>query len=439
MNKKLKKVLIISYHWPPSGNIAVLRCLKWTKYLREFGWEPIIYTAADAHYPNLDNSNHEDIPKGVQVIRRKIIEPYAFYKVLNNLPKNANVNNVFYVRPGKVGCMHHFSVWVRSNFFIPDARSWWIKPSVHFLLKYLDKNPVDAIISDGPPHTNTRIATELKKKLNIPWLADFQDPWTQADYFQKLSLTKWADQKHHRLEKEVFGLADKITIVSRHWKQKLEEIGAKNVSVIPWGYDPQDFEKSKHTQLPGFTITHLGTLGYDRNPQTFFRVLRKMGDQLKDFQAALKINLIGQIDVSVQKVIAEEGLLDATTIQDSVPRDQALEIMAQSPILLLLLNKQDNILGRVPGKLFEYLAVQRPILILGPPDSDAAEIIEKTGSGMIAAYDDTERIQKILIKFFEDFQSGVLKGNLNNHIEDFSVRNLTQQLATYLNDITNGS
>lgn len=405
--------------------------------MRKFGWEPIIYTAADAHYPSFDDDNHQDIPEGIEVIRRKIFEPYALYKRFNNLPRNSNVNNVFYVRTGQDSWMHQFSVWIRSNFFIPDARSWWIRPSVKFLSIYLKKNPVDAIISDGPPHTNTRIAAELKKKLNIPWLADFQDPWTQADYFQMLYLTKWASRKHHRFEREALQLADKTTIVSHHWKKNLLEIGAKNVSVIPWGYDPEDFKKINRVQLSGFTITHLGTLGYDRNPETFFRVLREIADQIEGFQAVLQINLIGQVDPSVQKALESEGLLNSTIIEESVSRSRALEIMARSPILLLLLNKQENILGRIPGKLFEYLAVHRPVMVLGPTDSDAARIVEKTGAGRISTYDDADRIRKILMSFYEDFKTGELKRNLHNDIEKFSIQNLTQQLANYLDEITN--
>jgi hypothetical protein len=138
------------------------------------------------------------------VLRQPIWEPYAWYKRLTGKAKDANVNNVFYVQEDKQSWLHRFSVWVRSNFFIPDARAAWVKPSVRFLVNYLETHPVDAIFSDGPPHTNTRIATLVSKATGIPHLADFQDPWTQVDYYQLLSLTAWADRKHQRLEQESF-------------------------------------------------------------------------------------------------------------------------------------------------------------------------------------------------------------------------------------------
>lgn len=435
MSREPKKVLIISYYWPPSGGIAVLRCLKWAKYLREFGWEPIVYTAKDAHYPSLDPSNEKDIPEGLTVLRGKIFEPYSLYKRFTGQAKDANVNNVFYVQDEQPGWAHRFSVWLRSNFFIPDARAMWVRPSIRFLLAYLQEHPVDAILSDGPPHSNTRIATLLKRKTGIPWLADFQDPWTQVDYYQMLSLTSWADRRHHRLEQEAFQAADKTTIVSHSWKKELEEIGAHNVSVIPWGYDPEDFQELQPAQVPGFTFMHLGIMGHDRNPETFFRVLRELSEEDEDFERDIRLELVGQVDFSVQEAFALEGLLEKVHLPGSVPRSRALELTAGSPVLLLLLNKQDNVKGRIPGKLFEYLAARRPILVLGPPDSDVAKIVTETNSGITCAYDDAAGIKTAVSTLYEKYQLGQLQQSLNSDIEQYSVRNLTRQLATYLHEI----
>ncbi|PHN07561.1 glycosyltransferase family 4 protein [Flavilitoribacter nigricans] len=436
MQDSRKKVLIISYYWPPSGGIAVLRCLKWAKYLREFGWEPVVFTAEDAHYPSLDPSNEKDIPEGMTVLRGKIFEPYALYKRFTGQDKDANVNNVFYVQDEQPGWTHRFSVWVRSNFFIPDARAMWIRPSVRFLLDYLQEHPVDAIVSDGPPHSNTRIATLLKQKTGIPWLADFQDPWTQVDYYQMLSLTSWADRKHRRLEQEAFRAADKTTIVSPSWKAELEKIGARNVSVIPWGYDPEDFENIEAAAVSGFTFMHLGIMGHDRNPETFFRVLREISEEYEDFLQHLRLELVGQVDFSVQEAYSMEGLSEQVTLPGSVPRGRALELTAGSPVLLLLLNKQDNVQGRIPGKLFEYLAARRPILVLGPPDSDVANIVRETASGVTCDYEDAAGIKEAVLKLYQQYLAGSLQKPLRGEIEQYSVRNLTQRLATYLDEIT---
>lgn len=439
MSQGRKKVLIISYYWPPSGGIAVLRCLKWTKYLREFGWEPVVFTAKDAHYPTFDPSNEKDVPEGITVLRGEIFEPYALYKRFTGQDKDANVNNVFYVQDEQPGWAHRFSVWVRSNFFIPDARAMWVRPSVRFLLNYLKEHPVDAIVSDGPPHSNTRIATIIRQKTGIPWLADFQDPWTQVDYYQMLSLTKWADRKHRRLEQEAFRTADKTTIVSPTWKEELESIGAHNVSVIPWGYDPEDFADLEADKIPGFTFMHLGIMGHDRNPETFFRVLREIGEEIGDFQTDLHLHLVGQVDFSVQESFSMEGLLEKVILPGSVPRKKALQLMCGSPILLLLLNKQHNVKGRIPGKLFEYLAARRPILVLGPTDSDVARIVRETESGYTCDYDDAPAIRQVVLELYQRYQAGELYNPTRGDIEQYSVQNLTRRLAGYLDEISDGT
>jgi len=431
----LKKVLLIAYYWPPCGGIGVLRCLKIAKYLRQFGWEPIIFTAKDAHYPSIDESNFKDIPDDLTVLRQKIWEPYHIYKFITGQSPKANVNNVFYVKDKDLGWTHRLSVWIRSNFFIPDARALWIRPSVRYLINYLKDNPVDAIFSDGPPHSNTRIATLLTQKTGIPWLADFQDPWTQIDYYQLLSLTGWGDRRHRRMEQEAFRAADKITIVSPTWKENLEELGAENVSVIPWGYDPDDYPDEKPPVGQKFTLTHLGIMGYDRNPVVLFEVLQKLCDEVEGFRQNLEIQLVGQVDFSVKEAYEKASLAENVTLVGSVPRAEALQLTLSSPILLLLLNQQPNANGRIPGKLFEYLAAKRPIFCLGPTDSDVANILRETNSGETCAYEDAVAIKTILRKLYQQFQKGTLQQAVDSQIEQYSIRTLTGKIAGFLDEI----
>ncbi|MEM1325343.1 MAG: glycosyl transferase family 1 [Bacteroidota bacterium] len=431
----MKKVLIITYYWPPCGGIGVLRCLKFAKYLRDFGWEPIIFTADNAHYPSIDHSNEKDIPRNLTVLRQRIWEPYHIYKFITGQDKEANVNNVFYVKDRDLGWQHKLSVWIRSNFFIPDARAWWIRPSVKFLTNYLKENPVDAIFSDGPPHSNTRIATLVKEKTGIPWLADFQDPWTQIDYYQLLSLTKWGDRKHKRLEQAAFHAADKITIASPTWGKELEEIGAENVSWLPWGYDPEDYENICVEVDNKFSFTHLGILGYDRQPKGFFVALKELIEELPTLKNDLCIRLVGQVDYSVREAYMELGLENNVEEVGSVPRDEALRLTLQSQVLLLLLNQQSNAKGRIPGKLFEYLAARRPILCLGGTDSDVAHILTDSKSGKTFEYEDVAAIKTAIRALYEKYQHGQLQQPVDSDIEQYSVRKLTGKLAKWLEEI----
>ncbi len=433
----MKKVLIISYYWPPCGGIGVLRCLKLAKYLRNFGWEPIVYTAENPHYPTYDNTNFKDIPVGMTILKQRIWEPYRLYKLFTGKAKDENVNNVFYANSDKAGVIHDLSVRIRSNFFIPDARSMWIKPSVKFLLKYLRDHKVDAIFSDGPPHTNTRIANLLKKETGIPWLADFQDPWTQVDYYSLLKLTARSDAKHKRLEQEVFSYADKITIASPTWASELEDIGAQSVSWYPYGYDPDDFLSLKDNVANKFIISHLGIIGFDRNPHIFLEAISELLESDNQFRKDLCINLPGQIDISVKESIEKNKLNEYVVLPGNLDREIALQSMKDSSVLLLLLNKQPNAKGRIPGKIYEYLAVKRSILCLGPDDSDCAQILEDTESGVSVKYDEKQKIKSYISNQYASFKKGTIISNLDTDIEAFSHQNIIEDVATILNKITN--
>ncbi len=432
----MKKVLIISYYWPPCGGIGVLRCLKIAKYLREFGWEPIVFTAENAHYPTLDPDNFNDVPEGMLTLKHPIFEPYSFYKKLTGQPADANVNNALVAGGNRKSFLHKLSVFIRSNFFIPDARGFWVNPSVKYLTRYLKENPVDALFSDGPPHSNTLIACRLKQALGLPWLADFQDPWTQVDYFKKLILTPWANRKHHRLEQEVFKTADQITIVSQQWKKDLEGIGANNVSVIPWGYDEADYEHLVRTADQKLTITHAGLIGEDRLPQGLFKAVSEMVAERPEYRKWIEIRLLGQVDDMLAQLATDLGIGDLVKYVGQVNRKEALQASINTQLLLLLLNKAENAMGRIPGKLFEYLAVRRPILCLGPEGSDVDQILKETQSGSTFDYTATSNIKAFLMEQMDSFlKNGDLPLTVGD-IERYKSYHLTGQMAQLLNTIT---
>jgi glycosyltransferase involved in cell wall biosynthesis len=433
----MKKVLIISYYWPPSGGISVLRSLKIAKHLRQFGWEPIIFTPENADYSAIDHNNFKDIPEGIEILKIPTIEPFKLFKALTGLKKEANLNNVLSAHDKKMGMMYKFSVWVRSNFFIPDARAMWIKPSVRFLTKYAKENKIDAIFTDGPPHTNTRIATLLKKKTNIPWLSDYQDPWSQVDYFQELILTKWGLNRHLKQEQEAFKYADKTTIVSPTWKKDLEGIGAKNVDVIYWGYDPEDYtDISLNKKIESkFSILHAGVMGFDRNPKMFFQAINELCKEEEGFRNDFKLVLLGQVDHSVKNTIEEYGISDLVEFTGNVIRKEALNQIFSAKILLLLLNQQPNAMGRVPGKLFEYLAAKRPILNFGPNNSDVAKLLTKANAGVNFEYDNLVEIKKYLLTQYKAYKEGSLSIGVDSDIEEYTHQNLTNRIANYLNEI----
>jgi glycosyltransferase involved in cell wall biosynthesis len=314
---------------------------------------------------------------------------------------------------------------------------FWIKPSVEFLISYLEQNPVDAIITTAPPHSCSLIGLRLKQHFGnkIKWIADFQDPWTQVDYYQRLHLTSWADKKHHQLEQEVFKWADAITIVSNTWKTDLESIGAKNVEVIPLGFDKIDFQNITPNIDDNFTITHAGLLGDDRHPKVLLKVFSRMTQKYPQFGEKAKLQLAGQVHDIVFEDAKKLGISNMIDFKGEMSKQQVNQLNANSQMLLLLLNKAENAKGRVPGKFFEYLALNRPILCLGERGSDVEQIIHNHQIGECFDYEEEESVfQFIEKKWLEFLQNGTLL-SLNQSFEHYTSEQVSKRFVKILDSI----
>ncbi len=434
----MRRVLIITYYWPPSGGSGVQRWLKMSKYLPENGWQPVIYTAKDAEYPVEDPSLDQDVAPEAEVIRRPIVEPYNFYKKFLGMKKGEKVKAGF-INEGekKNGWKENLSVWLRGNLFIPDARCWWVKPSVRFLKRYLKEHPVDAMISTGPPHSMHLIAKALHKKFNIPWVADFRDPWTDIDFYKDLKLTRCADKKHHRLEYQVLTEATKVVTVGWDCAKGLESHGAKDVEVITNGYDDlgkicvktdENPSLRDHQSLP-FTMSHIGIIGENRNPETLWQAISELAD--KD----LKIRLIGQVDNSVIESIKRNNIEKLVEIVPYIPHNQVIEEQAKSDVLLLFVNNTPNAKGILTGKIFEYMASGRPILCIGPEDGDSARILSETQTGITVDFNDKEKMKSVILDYISKFQENQLITERKEAVEKYSRRNLTKEFVKILNGI----
>ncbi len=432
----MKKVLIITYYWSPSGGIGVLRCLKFAKYLRQFGWEPVIYTASNPQYPYIDHSNDKDIPEGIEILKHPIFEPFSLFKKFTGKKKDEPISNPLVTKEKNRGVVEKLAIWIRANFFIPDARAFWIKPSVKFLSNYLRENKVDAILSNGPPHTNTVIACRLAQKFSIPWLADFQDPWTQVDYYSLFPIGKRADRIHKKLEQEVFNTANKITIASPTWKKDLEKIGAKNVDVIYWGYDEDDFKNIDQKQTEKFTIFHAGIFGHDRLSPSFFEALKEVIEEIPSFSSDLEIQFFGMVDHTVIEEIKRNNLMGHTILGGTIGREVVLQKMIAAFLLLLPLNKSLNINGRLPGKLYEYLRSYNWILAIGPGSSDVRQLLDQTSSGKIADFGEKELLKKHIQHFYKLYLNKEYRSKNKESIHGYDVRKQTQNLTSHLNQIT---
>ena len=435
----MRRVLIITYYWPPSGGSGVQRWLKMSKYLPESGWQPIVYTTEDAEYPIVDPSLEKDVAPEMEVIRRPIFEPYRFYKKFLGIKQEETVKMGFIEeKEKKQGWKTRLSLWIRGNLFIPDARRWWVKPSVRYLKKYLKEHPVDAIISTGPPHSTHLIAMKLKAALGIPWIADFRDPWTEIDYYNDLHLTHWADHKHHRLEHEVLTQADKVVTVAPDGARRLGLLGDRKVETIYNGFDRDDDTKTPVNLSEAFTITYLGVLSKIQNPEKLWQVLSELVKENEDFNKKLKINLIGQIDNSVIKSLDEQNLSGHVSLSSYIPHEQVSAVHRSSTLLLLLLmpDSEPRAKGLLTGKLFEYLASGRPILCIGPEDGDAARILNETHAGTTIGFDNKEAMKEVVKNLYQSYLDNNLPNNTHLEVERYSRRVLAEEFAELLNKVS---
>lgn len=427
----MKKVLIITYYWIPSGGAGVQRWVKFAKYLRDFGWEPVIYAPENPEYPSEDFSFEKDIPNDIVVIKKPIWEPYNIYRQLFG-KKGEKINAGFISENKKAGWKEKLSIWIRGNFLIPDPRKFWIRPSVSFLSNYITDNKIDAVITTGPPHSMHLIGLGLKKRLpELKWIADFRDPWTNIDFYADLNLTRFADKKHHILEKRVIQGADTVIVVSNGMKEEFDQLQPKRLVVITNGYDTDDTSNEKPRLDAKFTLSHIGTLNAARNPRTLWKALGELATVDAQLKSDLLIRLVGKTDFSVFDEIEKAHLSDNLEKVSYLTHSEAIKMQGQSQILLLLINNSNNAKGILTGKFFEYLAAQRPILAVGPTDGDVARVLNETQAGKMVDFEDLVATKETISEYYQKYKDGKLTIN-STSIEQYSRRELTAQLAKVL-------
>ncbi len=432
----MKKVLIVTYYWPPCGGIAVQRTLKFVKYLQEFGWIPVVYTVSNGEYPERDPFLEQQVPASVVVLKRPIWEPYQLYKLFTGKQSGIQVNRNNLRSTGKGSITERLSFWIRGNLFIPDTRRFWVSPSIKFLTHYLAKDKVDAIISTGPPHSMHMIAMGVSRKLGIPWLADFRDPWTTMDYYHDLMLSPFADKRHHTLERKVLQQANSVVVVGEFIKKEFDNKGAGHVTVISNGFDESDFVTPEVVSLDKeFTLAHLGSFFQRRNPLALWNAIASLKADKHPVGKHIRIKLVGRVDPSVLKSIKENGLEGNLDLIDQMPYKEVIRHMKSAQLLLLPIDDFEGSKWVLTGKLYEYLAARRPILCIGPLDGDAARVIGESHAGKAFDFADVGGIKEYLVETYEQYKLGELKIQ-GDGIEKYSRKELTRQLAEELNRIS---
>jgi len=420
-----KKVLIITYYWPPAGGPGVQRWLKFVKYLPDFGVEPIVYCPENPNYPIIDESLVNEIPKGITILKQPISEPYGLAGLFSKTSAKKISSGVI-PKEKKQSFIEKAMLYIRGNYFIPDARKNWVKPSVSFLSNYIEEHNINTIITTGPPHSLHLIGLELKETLGVKWLADFRDPWTTIGYHKALKLTESSKAKHLELELKVLNAADALIVTSHHTKNEFKTKTKQPISVITNGYDSHSVKIEGKDEL--FTLSHIGSLLSDRNPLILWETLSELIAENAAFSKAFKLRLIGVVSDDVMASIHQNGLKNHVEVLGYVSHDEALRFQMKSQLLLLIEINSEDTKAIIPGKVFEYLISETPILAIGPKDADVEHIITSTNTGTYFNYNQKEELKRQLLSYFEAYKNNSLKVNAIG-LKPYSRKALTEQLA----------
>jgi glycosyltransferase involved in cell wall biosynthesis len=420
-----KKLLIITYYWPPAGGPGVQRWLKFVKYLPDFNIQPIVYIPENPTYPIMDKGLEAEVSDKTIILKNKITEPYGFASFFGK-NKTKKISSGIIPNQKKQSLLEKTLLWVRGNLFIPDARFLWVTPSVKYLKKYIEENHIDTIVTSGPPHSLHLIGLQLKKDLNINWFADFRDPWTTIGYHKALKLSSYAEKKHKALEKEVLNAADTIIVTSKTTKTEFQAITSKPIEVITNGYDVEKITAKSLDEK--FTLAHIGSFLSERNPKILWEAISELIQENKSFKNDFKLKLIGAVSQEVLDTIAEFRLHDFVLNLGYVSHQEAIEHQRKSQVLLLIEINSEDTKSIIPGKVFEYIVSERPIIAIGPKESDFAEIITVTNTGVFFTYDEKEKLKALLLNYYELFQNKNLKVNAVG-LQQYSRKKLTEQLS----------
>jgi len=425
----MKKVLIITYYWPPAGGPGVQRVLKFAKYLPQFGWQPIILTVKNGEYPAIDTTLQKDIPEICKVYKTNSLEPNQLYKKFIGLKKTDKIPTAV-ITERKPNWKKRVANWVRLNLFIPDAKIGWMPIAVRKGLKIIDELNPDLIFSSSPPPTVHLIAKSLSKKSGLPWIADFRDPWTDIYYYDNIKKSFHARFLERKLEKKVLENCDTVITVSNSLSKLFSAKSDKkiDVKIISNGYDLSDLKASnKGKENNKFIIAYAGKLNEQQNPQNLWEALSNLIKTKKNFAQHFQLLFMGKFSISIYNSIENTSLNSYFSDLGYLDHAAMLDNLKQAAVLLLIIPNTKKNQGILTGKVFEYIGLQKNILGIGPKDGDVAKILQQTGVGQVFDYEDS--LEEIIYRNFLNWKNQKQFKNNHAEVEKYDRKVLTKELS----------
>jgi glycosyltransferase involved in cell wall biosynthesis len=425
-----KRVLIITYYWPPSGGSGVQRWLKFAKYLPECGWDPVIFTPENPDFDLKDESLTKEISDQIEVIKFPIWEPYQLFSKVKRKSKT---------HPGRLleqkekGFLEKAAIWMRANFLLPDPRIFWVKPSVKFLMELASSGQFQAVITTGPPHSMHLIGRDLKRKTGLAWVADFRAPWSQWEFLDTLPMAGIIRKRHLQLEQSVLREADAVITISPTFQLDLEKIAKRKIHLLTNGYDPSDIPADfapKSKENGKLHLVYSGVIDSIRNPIPLLKALK---EEFQGENEEVKMTFVGKVSEQVKEFVGGDSWLSSCVVfAGYVSHREVFDFYSEADALVLILTDTKNAKGNIPGKLFEYMATGIPVFALGDPEGDSAQLIMQAEGGKVIRHEDFVGIQFVLRELMDG------KGQLGRapKIDKFSRSSLTLDLAQILDENT---
>ena len=428
----MKKVLIITYYWPPSGGAGVQRTLHFAKYLGDYNSIPYVLTVdpAYASYPVKDESLKALMPENLNISYTKSFEAL---NILSTIAGKDKVPYGGFTNQKKSSFFQDVLKWIRGNFFIPDARIGWVKYATKKAAALIREHQIDCILISSPPHSSQLIGLKLKKEFpHLKWIADLRDPWTDIYYYKELLHTNWAKKKDHSLEKKVLERSDAIVVVSNYIKyafaKKSLKVKVDKIHVLPNGYDEGDFKVAEKSNADKLYITYVGTMADSYKPAVFFEALANVIQQNKIDN--LVFRFVGSVPASVQEKLSE---LEITSeFIGHVAHNEAVRFMQTTYLLLLVIPDAPGAEGILTGKLFEYLGAGKRIIGIGPSNGDAATILKECNAGVMFDRSDKNGLLNFLSNELMNDNSSQIN---SNEVKKYRRRQLTNQLSTIISKL----
>ncbi|MEI6122676.1 MAG: glycosyltransferase family 4 protein [Bacteroidota bacterium] len=430
----MKKVLFITYYWPPAGGAPINRILKFYQYLPQFGWEVIILTTQGGDFPFHDPSLLKEVRPETKIYRSKGL---SLHKIFSTVSPKSKKNFVPYgfTDASKSSLMDKLSRWVKYN-FIPDTRFPWYFSTVSKAVHIIQTEKIDLIFSSSPPQTNHLIARKAAKRTGLPWVADFRDPWTDVFWLLNNSIRwKLIHALDKRMERKTIAKMNAIITVGHSLVEILQRKTSKKIHLISNGYDDVYFQDLNYTSNPKFRITYAGSLSKEQDPKCFLQALELLKTN-PDFYQHCQLYFLGNFPTYLHDLINNSSYKDKTLYAPYTFYTDSLQQIAASEMLLLVVPKTTDNKCILTSKLFDYMGAHRPILAFGPPDGDAAQVIGQADAGQLFDYNDSQNASIFILKNFEAWRNK----ETNNHLPKTSIaqytrKNLTEKLAKVFNDV----